>query len=564
MIKKIIVSLLVLGSVTTANAENVRIAYSKAENVEIFAKNPSPNGEWCADNIEVNVTSTNPDMDFGGQAFDQLIAKVGAAVIEKSCPSATQMTIYQGANGTLIGAAVKNGQWSIIRDAANEEDPPSGEDTSEPTIASGNTDESNGASSGNVTANNNPSTNTESDGVSIATKTQEPAPVMNEIAASKILIVSPKPDASLIQSQLDEVKKTGLRDMPLTKENESDLSKRLEKISESYQHKIGQNQDEAATKVLKSTIEDMGYSFDLSFRRAFMFGGMRVYNFAGIFFDPYEYISNNSDESLKDGIISKRTYGIIHAMGVIPSKENIEFLGYIQECQNNNAGRCNGSLLLALLKNKGIIKIKIPDENTNDRAILANSIRNAYQFYSTPNQGHWIVTDRGEDFNVGGMFDSRNQWFKLNEEAIQYSLNAMKIREEETEFFNKTGSIQTTPHLKSSGSWMFWLVLLSGVFVLIDAKRIGVRKGLLAGMGNMGPWSWCFGTLLLWIVVFPMYLLYRGKYKAAIKTQQSSATPPASSAVGSIEDVEKLATLRDKGLISSEEFEAKKKQILNL
>jgi hypothetical protein len=63
---------------------------------------------------------------------------------------------------------------------------------------------------------------------------------------------------------------------------------------------------------------------------------------------------------------------------------------------------------------------------------------------------------------------------------------------------------------------MGFIVIGSAIWVLIDAKKIGVRKGLVSGMGNTTPWNYFFLILVLWIVFFPMYLYYRGKYKIAV------------------------------------------------
>lgn len=67
------------------------------------------------------------------------------------------------------------------------------------------------------------------------------------------------------------------------------------------------------------------------------------------------------------------------------------------------------------------------------------------------------------------------------------------------------------------------LVILSSIWVLIDARKIGVRRGLLPGIGNSGPLAWSMLTLFIWIVGFPLYLMYRGKYKAAIAAQGTQA-----------------------------------------
>jgi hypothetical protein len=68
------------------------------------------------------------------------------------------------------------------------------------------------------------------------------------------------------------------------------------------------------------------------------------------------------------------------------------------------------------------------------------------------------------------------------------------------------------------------IIAASAIWVLLDAKSIGVRKGLIAGLGDMGPWGWFVATLGLWIVAFPAYLYYRGRFKGVILT--SSATAP--------------------------------------
>ena len=119
--------------------------------------------------------------------------------------------------------------------------------------------------------------------------------------------------------------------------------------------------------------------------------------------------------------------------------------------------------------------------------------------------------------------------------------------------------------------FMWIVIIVSAIWVFIDAKNIGVKKGLIPGMGNIGPWGWFFVTLLLWIVGFPMYLYYRGKFKLAVASSTTPVSAPISGSFNStqsqsmaIEDLEKLAALKEKGLITDGEFEAKKKQLLGL
>ena len=116
------------------------------------------------------------------------------------------------------------------------------------------------------------------------------------------------------------------------------------------------------------------------------------------------------------------------------------------------------------------------------------------------------------------------------------------------------------------------VVLVSAIWVLVDAKNIGVKKGLVSGLGDMGPIGWFLVTLLLWIIGFPMYLYYRGSFKSAIAAQsnsnlseqQSSSVQKNNSQSLPYEELEKLASLKEKGFITEIEFEAKKKQLLGV
>ena len=100
------------------------------------------------------------------------------------------------------------------------------------------------------------------------------------------------------------------------------------------------------------------------------------------------------------------------------------------------------------------------------------------------------------------------------------------------------------------------IVLGTSIWVLVDAKTIGVKKGQLQGILDMGPWGWFFSCLLIWIVGFPLYLAKRGQFKRLQSVGQSTVS------VGDyIEKLEKLSALRDKQLITEEEFTQKKKEL---
>ena len=53
--------------------------------------------------------------------------------------------------------------------------------------------------------------------------------------------------------------------------------------------------------------------------------------------------------------------------------------------------------------------------------------------------------------------------------------------------------------------WTEWLTSL-------DAKKIGVRKGQVKGIANLGPGAWFIVCLFLWVLAFPMYLVKRPEF----------------------------------------------------
>lgn len=72
-----------------------------------------------------------------------------------------------------------------------------------------------------------------------------------------------------------------------------------------------------------------------------------------------------------------------------------------------------------------------------------------------------------------------------------------------------------------------FIVIVTSVWVLIDAKNIGIRKGQMAGLLNLGPWGWFICCLLLWIITFPCYLVKRIQYKKINGKEGGSAIATA-------------------------------------
>jgi len=95
------------------------------------------------------------------------------------------------------------------------------------------------------------------------------------------------------------------------------------------------------------------------------------------------------------------------------------------------------------------------------------------------------------------------------------------------------------------------------------------KKGQLKGVCDMGPGGWFIACLLLWIAGFPMYLANRSELQRINgKSGSPAVAPPVPGSQHESQDFEvqltKLARLKDSGVLSEEEFTAKKKAILGL
>jgi hypothetical protein len=121
--------------------------------------------------------------------------------------------------------------------------------------------------------------------------------------------------------------------------------------------------------------------------------------------------------------------------------------------------------------------------------------------------------------------------------------------------------------------FVFLMVAATSLWVLVDANSIGVKSGSLkGGFFDMGPAGWFFSCILLWIVAFPVYLAKRSEYKR-LQAEPEPLVAPASGVnatdvmtqrlADSITQLERLAQLRDKGIISEDEFQTTKRALLS-
>jgi hypothetical protein len=67
----------------------------------------------------------------------------------------------------------------------------------------------------------------------------------------------------------------------------------------------------------------------------------------------------------------------------------------------------------------------------------------------------------------------------------------------------------------------FVVCVATSIGVLVDAESIGVKKGQIQGMFDLGPGGWCLATFLLGIVILPAYLSKREEYKRVTARERS-------------------------------------------
>lgn len=111
----------------------------------------------------------------------------------------------------------------------------------------------------------------------------------------------------------------------------------------------------------------------------------------------------------------------------------------------------------------------------------------------------------------------------------------------------------------------FWLVVIgTSVWVYFDAKNIGVKKTKEKSLINIGPFGWLLCCLLLWIVVFPLYLIKRSELKRKFQTETTLAPSASPQPSDYDQQLRKLAKLKEDGIITIEEFDKKKAELLGL
>jgi hypothetical protein len=106
----------------------------------------------------------------------------------------------------------------------------------------------------------------------------------------------------------------------------------------------------------------------------------------------------------------------------------------------------------------------------------------------------------------------------------------------------------------------FSVVFGTSVWVLIDSRNIGIKKGTTTGFFNMGPTGWFLACLLCWIAAFPVYLIKRREHLLAVAAAGGKADSPHGSTNDAdfVSQLEALTDQSTRGLLTPDEFRAQR------
>ena len=105
----------------------------------------------------------------------------------------------------------------------------------------------------------------------------------------------------------------------------------------------------------------------------------------------------------------------------------------------------------------------------------------------------------------------------------------------------------------------FLVVVGTTVWVWIDSRNIGIKKGSTKGIFNMGPTGWFLACLLCWIVAFPVYVIKRREHLLTVAdgSERSSGHGAGSGSTADADFGAQLETLTEqssRGQLSADEF----------
>ena len=102
------------------------------------------------------------------------------------------------------------------------------------------------------------------------------------------------------------------------------------------------------------------------------------------------------------------------------------------------------------------------------------------------------------------------------------------------------------------------LVFGSSFWVLIDSRKIGIKKGTTKGFFNMGPTGWFLACLLFWIAAFPVYLVKRREHLLAVADNEQAKSAQDTDFVSQLGALTSLSTQ-----LTADDFQTRRLELVS-
>ena len=110
----------------------------------------------------------------------------------------------------------------------------------------------------------------------------------------------------------------------------------------------------------------------------------------------------------------------------------------------------------------------------------------------------------------------------------------------------------------------FIAVVGTSIWVWVDSAKLRSCARDVEGLAATSPVMWFLCCILMWIIAFPLYLLTRPQLVQASTATRDPDKSPAEEKNNDLHRLEKLGDLRERGILTEDEFLAQKSEILGV
>lgn len=216
--------------------------------------------------------------------------------------------------------------------------------------------------------------------------------------------------------------------LPLNQENLDKLIATIKEESRSLPSSQSKDRDYAVIELYKNSVEDLGYSFDKTIGEIILSSNWNYYS--ELFHPAITLIRNNTEELLKNNYISETTAEIVNLLkeNKAISKNELELIGYVENCQNDNGGICNEEKLIQILEQNNI-KVDAAKSDSLYYFLFGEKLTQHYGLLEA-GKYQWLVKPSGESLNTNALFNGSNFQFVVNKNNVSNAIKLSKIIEE--------------------------------------------------------------------------------------------------------------------------------------